>query len=402
VIETSRTFERLEPRRLLAGDAGPVVTLEDNVLRITGTDAADTIDVQEEFVGGHRVTVTISRLYEYEWRKVDEIVIDGLGGDDVITCYPGGFKRLVINGGDGNDTMNVGGARATVTGGAGNDAVVFKSGYVYSNGHLFGSDYVVLNFRAEIDGGDGIDGVTVNKQPEGGVLDLNDFTSVENGAAAHKIIGTDAPNMLTVLPSTLIDWSADPIEPDPLPPGLTGNFYYSPGFFQPRYPSPATVLGGGGDDVISGDAGADSLDGGEGSDRIAAAAGNDRVEAGSGNDTIDGGEGDDKLYGRSGVDRIFGGNGNDRVAGNGGHDKLFGEGNVDRLYGGDGNDLLDAGTSNDRLYGEGGADSLYGNRGNDRLYSDGDATMDHLFGGPGTNLARADLIDALTEADRVT
>jgi hypothetical protein len=82
------------------------------------------------------------------------------------------------------------------------------------------------------------------------------------------------------------------------------------------------VMGGAGDDTISGASGADTLCGQDGNDSIIGGTGDDYLEGGAGNDTIFGGKGDDRLLGEAGNDSLnddvgdndyLGGSGKDAV-----------------------------------------------------------------------------------------
>jgi Ca2+-binding RTX toxin-like protein len=156
------------------------------------------------------------------------------------------------------------------------------------------------------------------------------------------------------------------------------------------------LFGGDGNDTIYGYAGEDTLDGGNGDDYLSkynekgfgtflGGAGNDTVIGSLSNDIIDGGDGDDS--------RLQGYEGNDTINGGAGNDKLYGDGGEDILNGGDGNDQLQGGTGNDLLYGNLGNDTLYGDEGNDTLDGgDGDDELrdqtsgnDTLIGGDGND-----------------
>lgn len=119
-----------------------------------------------------------------------------------------------------------------------------------------------------------------------------------------------------------------------------------------------TVNGGNGDDTITGGGGRDVIDGGEGADS---------VHGGGGNDTISGQNGDDILFGRFHNDRLQGGRGDDQLRGNQGNDVLVGGTGDDTLSGGSGNDTLLAGSGDDRLQGSRGNDRIIGQRGDDTL-----------------------------------
>jgi Ca2+-binding RTX toxin-like protein len=121
------------------------------------------------------------------------------------------------------------------------------------------------------------------------------------------------------------------------------------------------IDGGGGDDLIYGDGmegAADTIMGGDGNDTIYGDNGDISADGAEGNDVIYGDDGDDTLFGGRKNDTIFGGNGNDIIDGQTGHDILSGGAGDDTLSGGEGKDLLFAGV---------GADTLHGNSGDDLL-----------------------------------
>ncbi len=87
---------------------------------------------------------------------------------------------------------------------------------------------------------------------------------------------------------------------------------------------PVTLRGGPGNDRLSGGASVlgDRLIGGPGDDVLSGMGGPDVLYGGPGNDTLIGGQGDDKLYGGPGDDKLFGGPGNDQLRGEAGEDLL--------------------------------------------------------------------------------
>ena len=181
-----------------------------------------------------------------------------------------------------------------------------------------------------------------------------------------------------------------------------------------------TVLGTGGDNVLTGNggrdvlwarAGNDTLWGGAGDDLLAGLDGDDWLEGGAGADTLDGGDGldtasyegsaagvkvdlalgtgiggdaegdtltnlenasgsgmNDTLLGTSGDNVLTGNGGNDMLWARGGNDTLFGGAGDDYLAGLAGNDSLDGGAGNDMLRGGTGADVLDGGSGIDTAY----------------------------------
>jgi hypothetical protein len=103
---------------------------------------------------------------------------------------------------------------------------------------------------------------------------------------------------------------------------------------------PAYVLGGGGNDTITGGDQRDFLIGGGGHDRLYAGAGDDRLSGLGGNDYLEGGSGQDVLTGGDGHDYLVGNSGMDRFYGDAGNDTLIAKDRgYDILHGGEGDDL---------------------------------------------------------------
>lgn len=106
-----------------------------------------------------------------------------------------------------------------------------------------------------------------------------------------------------------------------------------------------SMLGYGGNDLLSGSNHDDALLGGRGADVLWGLGGNDALNGGDGDDTLRGGAGNDTLDGGSGNDDLDGGGGRDTLMGGAGQDKLSVGGvamAVDALlYGGSGSDLYE-------------------------------------------------------------
>jgi serralysin len=176
------------------------------------------------------------------------------------------------------------------------------------------------------------------------------------------------------------------------------------------------VLGGAGDDTITGNAAKNHLSGGGGTDRLFGAAGDDTIDGGSGAnylrgddgaDTITGGADFDDINGNMGNDTAHGGLGDDWVVGGKDQDSLFGDVGDDIVYGNLGDDTCDGGAGADLMRGGQGADSLAGGAGNDWLSGDrGDDTISggagadvfHTFGDAGVDRV---LDFSVAEGDRV-
>jgi Ca2+-binding RTX toxin-like protein len=123
------------------------------------------------------------------------------------------------------------------------------------------------------------------------------------------------------------------------------------------------LFGLGDDDVLIGGEGADHLDGGEGIDLASYENAHERVVVNLSNPSVN--EGDaagDSYYS---IEGLVGGSGNDDLTGDDNANLIFGGEGDDYLYGGGGNDLLDGGDGHDRLEAGTGADSLFGGLGSD-------------------------------------
>jgi hypothetical protein len=159
----------------------------------------------------------------------------------------------VICGLGGNDTINGLGGNDTIFGGAGNDRI---------NGGL-GDDQLIGDVGADtLSGGSGADTV--------------DYSS----ASASLTITIDGR------PNDGVRNERDSVALDV-----------------------ENVLGGAGNDSITGSTAANELDGGTGNDTITGGSGDDLIDGGAGNDRIIGGIGNDTLDGESGIDQVDGGAG---------------------------------------------------------------------------------------------
>jgi Ca2+-binding RTX toxin-like protein len=138
-----------------------------------------------------------------------------------------------------------------------------------------------------------------------------------------------------------------------------------------------------GNDTLTGTTRADKLYGFGGNDELFGLAGNDLLVGGSGDDLLDGGAGRDHLVGESGRDTERGGAGNDILFGGKGNDRLSGGAGDDTLIGGDGRDVIDGGAGNDTIKSR-------------------DGKRDTVRCGTGTDTARVDRIDRVSDCEHVT
>jgi Ca2+-binding RTX toxin-like protein len=264
---------------------------------INGEDGNDTIDGG---IGNDVLNGGAGRDLIYGGEGSDFIIggdgNDTIDGGDESDTIDGGFGNDVLNGGAGNDVFFVSDL-------AGNDIYIGGAGsdliLVQSSNTTIGlsGDFGLANSIEEING-EGANGATV--QGDGG-NNILDFTStVLNGVIVDGGIGNDL---------------------------IIGNNQ-----------SAALLLGAAGNDTLRGGLSSDVLNGG---------VGNDSLDGGAGNDILDGGDGSDVLGGGDGNDTLTGGSGNDVIIGNAGDDFLDGGNGNDTLTGGNGKDSLTGGSGND-------------------------------------------------------
>ncbi|WP_394700966.1 Ig-like domain-containing protein [uncultured Cohaesibacter sp.] len=363
----------------------------------------------------------------------------GADNDTFTITYSTG--TLLIDGGDGNDSVNLSNASSyngssfTILGGAGDDSFTGVSAYAYGG----------LNLVA----GSGADTVAIYARTQGATLTLGDVGSADTDADSITLLGW-AGTEATALTITDFDASRDTLDFDavlnsnltgwdgssnPFGAGLMqlvqsgsdvllqvdadggGDSYltmitfqntnladFSESNFTPPWPidgsDPAgtSLTGTEGDDILTGTIGTDSLYGLGGDDEITGLPGADYIDGGDDDDTLHGEAGDDVLIGGAGDDYLYGEGGDDELTGGDGIDRLYGGDGVDHLTGGEGNDTLDGGDGNDVLLGEAGNDTLSGGNGNDELTGgEGD---DLIYAGLGNDtLSGNDGNDALLDMD---
>jgi Ca2+-binding RTX toxin-like protein len=367
------------------------------------------------------------------------------GRSDVITNNDTSTRvdvRFDLRGGDGDDTVNGGGAAETIYGGTGADVLRGAGGadLVYGGA---GDDVVSGGVGSDsLYGGDGIDvldygesagAVTVNlttlMASGGDALGdiISGFEAVIGGLGNDALMGDNLGSGNLLMGGS----GNDLIE------GLGGADYLlgGPGYDTVSYSASAVSVtvnltnqtasggdatgdvlsgfeaasGGAGNDVLIGDATVvgNILTGNAGNDYFYCYAGADTAYGGAGVDILLGGGDNDSLYGGDATDYIYGGTGTNQLFGDDGVDVMYAEGLNDTLfggsggdylyafpgaadtaaYGGDGNDIYTDLTSNgsaDLFFGDAGQDYFYGNGGGDTFY--GGAGVDVFLGGDGDDL----------------
>ncbi len=377
--------------------------IDEKTTNINGTDGNDTIDITINKDGSYTVVVN-GEEHSYTAEEAQRLVVDGGKGNDTINVHQDGYQNgsykdengvehktgLMIKGGDGNDAIKADdNVRRSlyISGGNGNDTIVGGNA----------TDHIVDNYGSNtINGGAGNDSITALGYDDTDTWyarlwnklagNSNQSNTIEGGLGNDTIITGDGDDSITDKggSNTVIsNGGNDSIELTGSTRWSTNNVHAGDGNDSVKTgEGNDTIYGGDGKDVIESTGGENNLHGGDGNDIIYGGESRDYIEGGHGNDIIYGrgagdviysGKGDDIVYGGEGDDFINAGKGDDIVYGGDGNDTMFGlEGN-DKLYGGDGNDVIASGKGKDLVYGGDGADTIRYTQGfftGDEVHSD--------------------------------
>jgi Ca2+-binding RTX toxin-like protein len=201
--------------------------------------------------------------------KTTELASSGLngdGGDDVVT---GPDSNDTLTGGEGDDRLVAGKGDDVMNGGAGNDTLVWNQGD--------GTDTQ--------DGGAGNDGAEVNGAPT-----LGDVFTLDPDQGAGQILFRRTNLGQFTIHSTTERFEVNGLGGDD---SLTANDGVGARTL-------LSVDGGTGADTVNGSDGADLILGGEANDVLSGGGGDDRIVGDRGNDTMNGGTGDDTLVWNNG------------------------------------------------------------------------------------------------------
>ena len=218
--------------------------------------------------------------------KSTELASSGLNGDGGDDLLSGPDSNDTLTGGDGNDRLVPGKGDDAMNGGAGNDTLVWNQGD--------GSDVA--------DGDLGNDGAEVNGAPT-----LGDVLTLEASTRRVKLQRTN-------LGPFTFDAATERFEVNGL--GGSDSVTANDGVGALTLLS---VDGGAGVDTVQGSDGADLILGGEANDVLSGGGGDDRIVGDRGTDTMNGGTGDDTLVWNNGdgTDVANGDDGRDDVEVNG-------------------------------------------------------------------------------------
>lgn len=218
-------------------------------------------------------------------------------GTYAVQCQLGGPANVVVDAGDGDDTVDLQvpgsvagglgndqlrgvptGGLQSFDGGPGNDVLVGdKTGYCTAGHAGRGPD--VLN------GGDGVDTVDYSQEDVASVTASIDGVANDGAPGEGDNIGVDIENL-----------TGSSCGPNDLTGSAGPNAISGPG----------VLRGLAGDDVLFASGGDDTLDGGDGNDKLTGRSGNDKLDGGAGDDFLEGGFDDDVLTGGPGKDSLVG------------------------------------------------------------------------------------------------
>ncbi len=325
---------------------------------LVGLDASDNYLVGLDAGSGSTTIITDTGS-----AGADVLTVMGTTGPDTILVTPSqvtlqgtptgtvdfhGMEDLIVDGGDGNDSITIDGSQTTILGGAGNDTIVVLASGPHGlllDGQEGADDYAV--HFGSLDGPVSVedsgtttgDALTIYDTPEEDVL-------TQDGAQISREDETVSFGS-TVDSVTVAAGEGDQLvvtEPSSVPVSLDGaadfvvygtaqndQILFTPGSSAEEIVAKlnGTVVGtlsvdarmlayglAGNDTIqVAGSITASAwLDGG---------VGNDRLKGGAGPDVLLGRDGDDLLVGHSGRDLLIGGRGADRIVGNGDDDTLI-------------------------------------------------------------------------------
>lgn len=354
----------------------------------------------------------------FQLRSTTKAAINGDNDADV--TFESVFE-FHLNGGGGTDSLNATGARARLTGGNGDDALVGSpfdddlcgdcgSGTGGTDLMLAGGGSDQLSGGAGVDIYDGGDGSDVLRSGPG--------ADVMVGGDGADVFGTgNSPDGADIIKGGK-GWDAISYESRPAAILVTQDKAANDGQSGEKDKVNVEVeeiVGTAFDDEILGSSSDQHLSGLDGNDLLNGGNGDDVFEAGPGDDVVEGDDGDDTLVDEAGYDEYLGGDDRDTFESelSGGYDDTYrggigvdtmdysvrteameidvttadGDGvddesddvrpDIEVLIGGDGADRIIGGSVANTIYGLGSVDALYGGDGPDTLFGgDGDDSLD--------------------------
>ncbi|MEN3331729.1 MAG: serralysin [Blastocatellia bacterium] len=352
----------------------------------------------------------------------------GGGSTDFFFPFAAPTQSWSINGGGGSDFLFGGFAADNINGGPGNDVICGLKGDDHIHGDdgtdfLFGEFFIDFPFLTGSDciwGDKGVDLVVGDNFIDTASGTPGGDDNLWGGDGTDIVIGDDVlevPNFPNFNVVTLEIFSqTHPGGSDEIEGNDGTDILFGCGGSDPK------INGNNGMDFAEGNGGDDVIDGGDGQNfslcnttidignLLLGGDGNDDVTGGAGIDVIFGNLGDDKLTGKDQVDLMFGNPGKDMMHGDAGgticvvnsvpirlgnlmlggteDDKMWAGGDLDIMFGEAGDDELRGYDGSLQQPFAADADLLFGGSGNDYLQGDNEAltlmvSVDFMFGGPG-------------------
>ena len=273
--------------------------------------------------------------------------LDGGAGDDTLT---GGAGDDTLTGGAGDDTLDGGDGIDTLDGGDGDDTLIGGDGIDTLDGGA-GDDILEGGDGIDtLDGGDGTDTLSYESENTGVavIIDLDDGLGGQTATDGANSLLDNIENFENVIGGTGDDRLTGDDNDNVLEGGAGAD----------------TIDGMGGDDIIKGDGGFDNLDGGDGTDTLSYAdedflVGGVAVSliADTAKNYVGGVEGGD-VDTIANFENVIGNQGDDKITGDANDNILEGRAGDDDIFGGDGDDTLKGGEGLDTLDGGDGTDTL--------------------------------------------
>ncbi len=384
-------LERLESRQLLTGIVFDSVAGE---VKIDGSSGADQVSVSidaktADYADDVLVVKMTAGTQQYNrsialyglvgpeiGRVVNKISFQGYAGDDVFrndttisSFASGGAGSDKLYGGSSVDTLYGGGDTDYLYGGGSNDTLDGGVAGVKNYAENTGNDFLY--------GGSGDDTLHASDYGNGKLYGEAGNDTLYGWQGSDQLSGGAGHDVLQ---------------------GYTGNDRLDGGLGNDRYVFTTATSVGEVDTVVeSAGGGTDRLDFSDlaatssvtvnlTSDTELARHTTRRVNTGASGqaanfEIVVGGRGNDDITGNSAWNELYGGDGNDTIRGEGGNDYILGQAGNDNLSGGSENDNIYGGDQNDTLHGDAGNDWMWGGTGDDNMY--GGAGEDHLSGGAG-------------------
>lgn len=302
----------------------PEITYDRGARRFTVADPGATIETSAPCT----VTGATATCPGGRYPRLDVSLGDG---DDTLTFIMGDtideYVLGDVDGGPGDDHLEV--TAFGVTGGPGNDRVTSHSAYEVDGGE--GDDTLVG--RAAITGGPGAD--TLRGTADGQLLSGGPGVDTIDGGGGERQVVSFKEATAPVTADLGADGAMGPEGEQDTVSGVDG------------------VIGGRGDDMLTGDARDNDIDGGAGDDTIVAGEGDDDIEARAGTDRVDAGDGDDDIgdsRNRSAAGAVLdGGAGSDEIKTRDSGAAVIGGEDGDSIFIGPRTTQVDAGPGSDSI-----------------------------------------------------